>query len=304
MSARQRNRLLKQTDIEETAESSSDEEDESTIRKSAFVFSDSDSDESDHEKIEKPENENEKKNQNENENENNNEINDEIKNENENENEIKTENENKESNEKRSVLMHEIIVEYKKIFFYSGEYICLDKQDSIVEVAEYIGGGVLPQLHGDIGWLPEGGRRVGGKEWKGSNVGSLGGFEEVKEGSDGVQTTNNDLISLGKDVNVTDIDVNFDPLGELNQGISSLREEEKKKLMSNCNDLLAYLEVNVNPYITRGLIDVERNRPEDPIMYMIEMLESQSKKNQKEAEDNAYNKFLEILKESEIVSRF
>jgi hypothetical protein len=109
---------------------------------------------------------------------------------------------------------------------------------------------------------------------------------------------------LGKDVNVTDVDVNFDPLGELNQGISSLREEEKKKLMSNCNDLLAYLEVNVNPYITRGLIDVERNRPEDPIMYMIEMLESQSKKNQKEAEDNAYNKFLEILKESEIVSRF
>jgi hypothetical protein len=74
--------------------------------------------------------------------------------------------------------------------------------------------------------------------------------------------------------------------------------------MSNCNDLLAYLEVNVNPYITRGLIDIERNRPEDPIMYMIEMLESQSKKNQKEAEDNAYNKFLEILKESEAVSRF
>jgi hypothetical protein len=34
-----------------------------------------------------------------------------------------------------------------------------------------------------------------------------------------VQSTNNDLISLVEDLNVTDVDVDFNPLAELNQGM-------------------------------------------------------------------------------------
>ena len=60
----------------------------------------------------------------------------------------------------------------------------------------------------------------------------------------------------------------------------------------------------MTPFLTRGLIDLERTKPEDPISFLIDVLEKQSAKNRADAEECALNQFLQVLKEAEAVSPF
>jgi Dpy-30 motif len=62
---------------------------------------------------------------------------------------------------------------------------------------------------------------------------------------------------------------------------------------------LQYLEVNVTPYLTRSLIHIERTRPADPIQYLIDALEAQSRKNRAHAEATARAEFNRVLREAE-----
>ena len=67
---------------------------------------------------------------------------------------------------------------------------------------------------------------------------------------------------------------------------------------------MEYLELNVTPFLARGLIDIERSHPEDPIAFLISALEDHSARNRAEAEECARSEFLEVLRSAEAVSRF
>lgn len=60
----------------------------------------------------------------------------------------------------------------------------------------------------------------------------------------------------------------------------------------------------MTPFLARGLIDIERSRPEDPIAFLINVLECQSAKNRAEAEECALNEFMQVLRDAEAVTRF
>lgn len=47
--------------------------------------------------------------------------------------------------------------------------------------------------------------------------------------------------------------------------------------------------------LTKSVIDVMRERPEDPIMYVANFLAKQSEQNQTEAVENARQRFYELL---------
>jgi Dpy-30 motif len=57
--------------------------------------------------------------------------------------------------------------------------------------------------------------------------------------------------------------------------------------------------VNVTPHLTRSLIEIERTRPADPIQYLIDALEAQSRKNRAQAEAAALAEFNRVLREAE-----
>ena len=60
--------------------------------------------------------------------------------------------------------------------------------------------------------------------------------------------------------------------------------------------LLQYLQVNVNPFVAKELICIERTRPDDPIQYLIEALEIQGRRNRDGAEAVALAEFRRILR--------
>ena len=60
----------------------------------------------------------------------------------------------------------------------------------------------------------------------------------------------------------------------------------------------------MTPFLARGLIDIERSQPEDPIAFLIDVLESQSAKNREEAEEYAYDEFMQVLRDAEARKRF
>ena len=62
--------------------------------------------------------------------------------------------------------------------------------------------------------------------------------------------------------------------------------------------LLQYLEVNVNPFVAKGLINIERTRPADPIQCLIQALESQGRGNRDRAEAVALAEFQRILEDA------
>lgn len=55
----------------------------------------------------------------------------------------------------------------------------------------------------------------------------------------------------------------------------------------------------MTPYLTRSLIHIERTRPADPIQYLIDALEAQSRKNRQHAEAEALEEFHRVLREAE-----
>lgn len=65
--------------------------------------------------------------------------------------------------------------------------------------------------------------------------------------------------------------------------------------ISFCTQLLQYLAVNVNPFVAKGLIYIERTRPSDPIQSLIEALEEQGRSNRACAEAIALAEFHRIL---------
>lgn len=65
--------------------------------------------------------------------------------------------------------------------------------------------------------------------------------------------------------------------------------------ISSCTQLLQYLAVNVNPYVAKGLICIERTRPLDPIQCLIDALEAQGRSNRARAEAVALAEFHRIL---------
>lgn len=49
--------------------------------------------------------------------------------------------------------------------------------------------------------------------------------------------------------------------------------------------------------LTRAVVEVMRDKPDDPIMYVASFLAKQSEKNQTEAHDIAREKFYELLQQ-------
>jgi hypothetical protein len=64
--------------------------------------------------------------------------------------------------------------------------------------------------------------------------------------------------------------------------------------------LSEYLEINVTPFLAKCLINIERQRPEDPVSFLIDFLEEQSAKNQAEARDHAHKTFCSELEQAEV----
>lgn len=57
----------------------------------------------------------------------------------------------------------------------------------------------------------------------------------------------------------------------------------------------SFLSNTILPVLTKSVIDVMRDRPEDPIMYVANFLAKQSEQNQTEALENARQRFYELL---------
>jgi hypothetical protein len=78
-----------------------------------------------------------------------------------------------------------------------------------------------------------------------------------------------------------------------------LGDRERQGLVTTCSELLEYLEANVTPFLARCLVDIERQKPDDPLAFMIAFLEEQSAKNQAEAKEQAHAHFLAELDAAE-----
>ena len=116
-----------------------------------------------------------------------------------------------------------------------------------------------------------------------------------------------------------------DLISKINEGLVDLKVHESESLVTNCNEvcayssqfvnnpsspdvqpynyllpffiqLLQYLEVNVNSFVAKGLICIERTRPVDPIQCLVEALEAQGRENRDHARAGALAEFERILK--------
>eukprot|EP01039_Chlorochromonas_danica_P000462 gene463-500_t len=68
-----------------------------------------------------------------------------------------------------------------------------------------------------------------------------------------------------------------------------------EKLAYNVDKMTAFLSNTIMPVLTKAVITVMRDRPEDPIMYVANCLLKQSEENQTEATERARKRFYELL---------
>ena len=66
-----------------------------------------------------------------------------------------------------------------------------------------------------------------------------------------------------------------DDLQDINRNIATLGLQERQGLVLTCGELLEYMEVNVTPFLSKCLVNIEREQPEDPIAYLIEYMREQ-----------------------------
>lgn len=59
--------------------------------------------------------------------------------------------------------------------------------------------------------------------------------------------------------------------------------------------MTAFLSNTIMPVLTKAVITVMRDRPEDPIMFVANSLRKQSEENQAEATERARKRFYELL---------
>eukprot|EP01031_Cornospumella_fuschlensis_P033298 gene33298-40282_t len=81
--------------------------------------------------------------------------------------------------------------------------------------------------------------------------------------------------------------------GELN--LNSLDQKSKDRLAIKAEAISSFLSNTILPVLSQAVIDVMRKQPEDPIMYVADLLAQVSEKNQTEALENARTKFYELL---------
>lgn len=137
-------------------------------------------------------------------------------------------------------------------------------------------------IHGNIGWLRD------------DNV-AADTAEEVKELIPYVKLEDE------KEPTITDGNKTVELIGydAINNNIKNLKDEEKEFLFKSCDELQEYLVANILPQITQVMVEIARNRPEDPIAYMAGRLKMQADEVQSAAETEAHTNFYKILAQAE-----
>lgn len=89
----------------------------------------------------------------------------------------------------------------------------------------------------------------------------------------------------------------------LNANLSELEANDRKSVVTHCEELQKYLLDNVLPHIADGMIRVARDRPDDPIAVMIQFLHQRATKVEEDARSSALSKFNEALSLAEQIDR-
>ena len=148
---------------------------------------------------------------------------------------------------------------------------------SIEEIVDVIVQSVL-KVHGPIGWMSS----------LSNNDIPITTLETIEE----FNTNNDNKIPIV-------ISNDEDEYMKINNGIMSvLSIQEKELLLSKTDELQKFLNVTVLPYVAQGLINIVRERQEDPIMYLADYLEQQSLLLESESEQQAKKEFDQLLNDA------
>lgn len=202
---------------------------------------------------------------------------------------------------------HEVVLDIMRISNCRAFRICVEGESSVEDVAQLIADQlILPasQNEREIHYVDN---RCGDE----ATVPALGASHR-----DLVESCPKDIID---DAKCQDL------MSKINEGLVDLKVHESESLVTNCNEvranllqyvkdsssldvqppnhlillcmqLLQYLEVNVNSFVAKGLICIERTRPVDPIQCFVEALEAQGRDNRDYARAGALAEFERILK--------
>ena len=177
-----------------------------------------------------------------------------------------------------------------------------EHQGDAAAAAAHIVAFIVARVHGEVGWLaprptaPSSGDRrdgAGGDSGGDGPVGPGASYEWPMTTATMTSPPAAVAVAAGADAG------DGDDLAPINRQLSGLGEGERQGLVASCADLLEYLEVNVTPFLARCLVDIERQKPTDPVAFMIAFLEEQSAKNQAEAQAHAHANFVAELEEAE-----
>ena len=84
-----------------------------------------------------------------------------------------------------------------------------------------------------------------------------------------------------------------------NNKLAGLSEKHKKALLTKTAKLEKYILSTVGPHLTECLVKIEREKPEDPLKYLIEFLDNRSDSVEQAAEVKARQRFDILLSQAE-----
>jgi len=169
-----------------------------------------------------------------------------------------------------------------------------EHQEDAAAAATYIVEFIVKGIHGEVGWLVPSPAAPSSSD-SGDATGSVEPAAATAQAAATTTTTTTTTTTSAP----PHPPINGDDLAPINQQLSSLGERERQGLVTTCFELLEYLEANVTPFLARCLVDIERQKPDDPLAFMIAFLEEQSAKNQAEAKEQAHAHFLAELDAAE-----
>lgn len=175
-----------------------------------------------------------------------------------------------------SVMTHEVIMSIEASSLCNTTHLNVT-EITVDDAVEAIVQSVL-LVHGPIGWM------------------SVTSSAEI---SPSVETVAEVVTDKNNNNTITISDNDDDEYMKLNNGIMSvLNDAEKELLMSKTDELQKFLGATVLPHVAQGLINIARERPDDPIMYLADYLDSQAKLLESNSEEAAKIEFDLLLKEA------
>ena len=142
---------------------------------------------------------------------------------------------------------------------------------------------------------------------RGGRIGWLPDLEAPSEAAFAVDSSPSEVIVGGQLGRLADSAAEK-PLAErslqrVNESISSLSNESRTALISQCDELQEYLLANVMPCLVQGMVEIGKGKIEDPIMYISQFLQREGQRLEDAAEAEALEAFNRILAEALAVEK-